>query len=184
MWHKKSLADMQEAMTQLHIIASGMSAQLSGDWATELMSSTRLLGNRMVAARVTLADCNPAGSDWLVELTATGGGSRLLLARSASPAKLAGLAPPAPQTYQTTPIRFGSAMNVAVMPPPITDKTSATSLAETWSLTTANTQHGMQLDGEFPLNTTRFTGAELVVTYWPDKTRQDDSLQLTTQLDS
>jgi hypothetical protein len=75
-------------------------------------------------------------------------------------------------------------MNVAVMPPPITDKTSATSLAETWSLTTANTQHGVQLDGEFPLNTTRFTGAELVVTYWPDKTRQDDSLQLATQLDS
>lgn len=38
--------------------------------------------------------------------------------------------------------------------------------------------------GTFPLNTSRYTGAELVVTYWPDKTCQDDSLQLTTHLDA
>ncbi|QLK63552.1 hypothetical protein GE278_22455 (plasmid) [Enterobacteriaceae bacterium Kacie_13] len=184
MWHKESLADMQEAMTQLHIIASGMSAQLSGDWATELMSNTRLLGNRMVAARVTLADCNPAGSDWLVELTATGGGSRLLLARSASPAKLAGLTPPTPQIYQKMPIPPGSAMERMGTIPSITDIKAASSLAATWGVTTSNTPHGLQLDGEFPLNTAHYTCAELTVTYWPDKNQQDDSLQLTTQLNS
>lgn len=183
MWHKESLADMQEAMTQLHIIASGMSAQLSGDWATELMSNTRLLGNRMLAARVTLADCNPAGSDWLVELTATGNGSRLLVARSASAAKLAGLTPPAPQTYQTMQLPFGSAMETVGTLPSITDVKAASSLAATWGVVSGNTSHGLQLDGEFPLNIS-YTGAELTVTYWPDKNQQDDSLQLTTQLDS
>jgi len=178
MWHKESLADMQEAMKQLHILASGMSAQLSGDWVTDLMSNTRVLGNRMLAARVTLADCDPTGSDWLVELTAIGSnGARLLLARSAPATRLAGLTPPEPQIYEEMPIQFGEVM----APAPISKVASATSLTETW-LTPPG--HGLQLDGTFPLNTSHYTGAELVVTYWPDKTRQDDSLQLTTQLDS
>lgn len=154
-----------------------MSAQLSGDWVTDLMSNTRVLGNRMLAARVTLADCDPTGSDWLVELTAIGSnGARLLLARSAPAARLAGLTPPEPQIYEEMPIQFGEIM----APAPISKVASATSLTETW-LTPPG--HGLQLDGSFPLKTSHYTGAELVVTYWPDRTRQDDSLQLTTQLD-
>lgn len=183
MWHKESLADMQEAMKQLHILASGMSAQLSGDWVTDLMSNTRVLGNRMLAARVTLADCDPTGSDWLVELTAIGSnGARLLLARSAPAARLAGLTPPEPQIYEEMPIQFGEVM----APAPISKVASATSLTESWltpSTTLPPPRHGLQLDGTFPLNTSRYTGAELVVTYWPDRTSQDDSLQLTTKLD-
>ena len=185
MWRVENPEDLQEAMKQLHILASGVSAQLSGDWATEMMSNTRILGNRMLAARVILADCNPAGSDWLVELTATGGnGSRLILARSASPAKLAGLTPPEQQTYQTMPVLFNSAMSTIPGALPVTEVKSANFLTETWGVISSQTHSGLQLEGEFPLNTAHFNNAELVITYWPDKTRQDDSLQLTTQLDS
>ncbi|MDH2899142.1 T6SS effector BTH_I2691 family protein (plasmid) [Rahnella variigena] len=185
MWRIENPEDLQEAMKQLHILASGVSAQLSGDWATEMMSNTRILGNRMLAARVMLTDCNPAGSDWIVELTATGcSGNRLLLARSASPAKLVGLTPPEQQTYQKMPILIGSRMGVVPGALPVTEVKSANSMSETWGVISSETHCGLQLDGEFPLNTARFNNAELVVTYWPDKTQQDDSLQLTTQLDS
>ena len=179
-WHKESLAEMQEAMTALHVISSGMSAQLRGDWLTELTNNTALLGNRMVAARVLLGDCSPTGSDWLAELVAVGRGGRQVLARSGSAAKLAGLTAPEPQTYEKSPLKIGRG---ELTPAVITTAVSATTLTERWS-GTADTPRGLQLDGEFPLNTSRYTRAELTVTYWPDKTRPDDSLQLTTTLDS
>lgn len=182
-WHKESLTDMQDAMKALHIITSGMSAQLSGDWFTELTNNTALLGNRMLAARVTLADCSPAGSDWLVELVATGNGGRHVLARSGSAAKLAGLNAPEPQIYEKMPLQIGRGELTPMVPANITTSVSSTTLSESWS-TSAGKPHGLQLDGEFSLNTSRYTNAELTVTYWPDNTQPDDSLQLTTKLDS
>ena len=41
---------------------------------------------------------------------------------------------------------------------------------------------GLLLEGEFALNMTRFTGAKVQVTYWPDKTHPDNSLQLTASV--
>lgn len=182
-WHKESLSDMQKAIKALHIIASGVSAQLNGDGFTELTNNTRLLGNRILAARVTLPDCNPAGSDWLVELVTTGGHECQVLARSGSAAKLAGLKAPEPQTYEKMPQQIGRGEMTPMVPAAITRVSSSTSFSESWSQS-AGKPHGLQLDGEFPLNLSRYTGAELAVTYWPDKKRPDDSLQLTTQLDS
>ncbi|PWV98485.1 hypothetical protein DES37_1462, partial [Mangrovibacter plantisponsor] len=43
--------------------------------------------------------------------------------------------------------------------------------------------HGLQLDGTFPLNTTRFKRAELSVVWWPDKSLPDEYLQLATHID-
>ncbi|WP_353613096.1 T6SS effector BTH_I2691 family protein [Mangrovibacter phragmitis] len=43
--------------------------------------------------------------------------------------------------------------------------------------------HGLQLDGTFPLNTTRFKRAELSVVWWPDKSLPDEYLQLATHMD-
>ncbi|PWV98591.1 hypothetical protein DES37_1393, partial [Mangrovibacter plantisponsor] len=43
--------------------------------------------------------------------------------------------------------------------------------------------HGLQLDGTFPLNTTRFKRAELSVVWWPDKALPDEYLQLATHMD-
>jgi len=182
-WHKENLSDMREAMKALHVIASGVSAQLVGDWFADMTNNTRLLGNRMMAARVILADCSPTGSDWLVELTATGGGSHQVLARSGSDAKLAGLKTPEPQIYETAAQQIGRGELTPMVPAVMTKAISATSLNASWLVAEGKPQ-GLQLDGEFPLNLSRFTGAELTVTYWPDKTQQDNSLQLTTQLDS
>ena len=182
-WHKESLSDMREAMKALHVIASGVSAQLVGDWFADMTNNTRLLGNRMMAARVILADCSPTGSDWLVELTATGGGSHQVLARSGSDAKLAGLKTPEPQSYETAAQQIGRGELTPMVPAVMTKAISATSLNASW-LVAEGKPRGLQLDGEFPLNLSRFTGAELTVTYWPDKTNQDDRLQMTTELDS
>ncbi|HFK4762016.1 TPA: T6SS effector BTH_I2691 family protein [Citrobacter farmeri] len=182
-WHKESLPDMREAMKALYIITSGVSAQLVGDWFAEMTNNTRLLGNRMMAARVILADCSPTGSDWLVELTATGNGGRQVLARSGSVAKLAGLKAPEPQSYETVAQQIGRGELTPMAPAVITKAMSATSLNASWPVVEGKLQ-GLQLDGQFPLNQSRFAGAELTVTYWPDKTRQDNSLQLTTELDS
>ena len=41
---------------------------------------------------------------------------------------------------------------------------------------------GLLPEDEFALNMTRFTGAEVKVTYWPDKTHPDNSLQLTASV--
>ena len=41
---------------------------------------------------------------------------------------------------------------------------------------------GLLLEGEFALNMTRFTGAKVQVTYWPDKNCPDNSLQLTASV--
>ena len=182
-WHKENLSDMREAMKALHVIASGVSAQLVGDWFADMTNNTRLLGNRMMAARVILADCSPTGSDWLVELTATGGGSHQVLARSGSDAKLAGLKTPEPQSYETAAQQIGRGELTPMVPAVMTKAISATSLNASWLVAEGKPQ-GLQLDGEFPLNLSRFTGAKLTVTYWPDKTQQDNSLHLTTQLDS
>lgn len=182
-WHKESLSDMREAMKALHVIASGVSAQLVGDWFADMTNNTRLLGNRMMAARVILADCSPTGSDWLVELTVTGGGSHQVLARSGSDAKLAGLKTPEPQSYETAAQQIGRGELTPMVPAVLTKAISATSLNTSWLVAEGKPQ-GLQLDGEFPLNLSRFTGAELTVTYWPDKTNQDDRLQMTTELDS
>ncbi|CZU81800.1 Uncharacterised protein [Enterobacter asburiae] len=174
---------MREAMKALHVIASGVSAQLVGDWFADMTNNTQLLGNRMMAARVILADCSPTGSDWLVELTATGGGSHQVLARSGSDAKLAGLKTPEPQSYETAAQQIGRGELTPMVPAVMTKAISATSLNASW-LVAEGKPRGLQLDGEFPLNLSRFTGAELTVTYWPDKTNQDDRLQMTTELDS
>lgn len=181
-WDAKSLDAMHEAMTALHVLASGVTAKLSGDWLTELSDKTRLLGNRMVAARVVLADCDPEGSDWLVELSATGSsGNRLLLARSASADKLAGLTAPEPQTFEKMSQRY---RNDLLSAPEFSTSVSKTSLSESWSLISAAHKHGVQLDGEFPLNTIKYSNAELKVTYWPDKLHQEQSLEVTTRLDN
>ncbi len=54
-------------------------------------------------------------------------------------------------------------MNAVVVPPAI-KMTSAPALDET--LVTAGTSKILQLSGEYPLNTRRFTGMELKVSYW------------------
>jgi hypothetical protein len=118
-----------------------------------------------------------------VELTATGGGSHQVLARSGSDAKLAGLKAPEPQSYETAAQQIGRGELTPMVPAVMTKAISATSLNASWLVAEGKPQ-GLQLDGEFPLNLSRFTGAELTVTYWPDKTNQDDRLQMTTQLDS
>lgn len=182
-WHKESLADMQKAINALHVITSGVSVQLNGDWLTELTQSTSLLGNRMLAARVTLADCSPTGSDWLVELVATGRNGRQVLARSGSPGKLMGLTIPEPQRYEKTLVQIGRGELTRIGGTTITTAMSAISLSESWSKV-AGKSHGLQLDGEFPLNMSLYSCAELTAIYWPDKTQPDDSLQLTTKLDS
>ncbi|VDZ75320.1 Uncharacterised protein [Atlantibacter hermannii] len=106
-----------------------------------------------------------------------------MLARSGSAAKLAGLNAPEPQIYEKMPLQIGRGELTPMVPANITTSVSSTTLSESWS-TSAGKPHGLQLDGEFSLNTSRYTNAELTVTYWPDNTQPDDSLQLTTKLDS
>lgn len=180
-WHAESLADMHQAMNALHVLTSGIFAQLSGNWLAELSGNTQLLGNRMVAARVVLADCDPERSDWLVEVTAIGDSGRQLLARSASAAKLVGLTAPEPLTYEKTSQVYRNGLLSA---PEFSTVTSKTSLTESWSVISAGHKHGVQLDGEFPLNITKYNNAELKVTYWPDKRQQEQSLEVITNLDS
>ena len=179
-WHAESLADMHQAMNALHVLTSGIFAQLSGNWLAELSGNTQLLGNRMVAARVVLADCDPERSDWLVEVTATGDSGRQLLARSASAAKLVGLTAPEPLTYEKTSQVYRNGLLSA---PEFSTVTSKTSLTESWSLVSAGHKHGLQLDGEFPLNIAKYSSAELKVIYWVDKKYQDQSMVIITNLD-
>lgn len=180
-WHKESLEDMHNALNALHILSSGITAQLSGDWLAEISGNTRLMGNRIVAARVVLADCDREGSDWLIELAATGStGSRLLLARSASAGKLIGLDAPEPQTFEkASPVYRKDRLSM----PQFTTVTSQTSLAESWTLVSQGRQHGVQFDGEFPLDITKYSNVELKVVYWPDRKYQDHSLEIITKLD-
>ena len=181
-WNAKSLEDMHKAMNALHVLTSGVSAQLSEDWFTELSGNTQLLGNRMVAARAVLADCDPEGSAWLLELTATGSsGKRLLLARSASAGKLAGLVAPEAQTFEKTSQLY---QNDVLSAPEFSTVTSKTTFSESWSLMSAGHKHGVQFDGEFPLNITKYNNVELTVTYWPDKKHQEQSLEIFIYLDS
>lgn len=135
----------------------------------------------MVAARVVLADCDPERSDWLVEVTATGDSGRQLLARSASAAKLVGLTAPEYLTYEKTSQVY---RNDLLSTPEFTTVTSKTSFSESWSVISAGHKHGVQLDGEFPLNITKYNNAELKVTYWPDKRQQEQSLEVITNLDN
>lgn len=71
---------------------------------------------------------------------------------------------------------------VADAVPPAIKMTSAPELDET--LITAGTSKMLQLSGEYPLNTRRFTGMELKVTYWPDKKNPEEILQLSATMDS
>ncbi|WP_237765020.1 T6SS effector BTH_I2691 family protein, partial [Enterobacter hormaechei] len=177
-WSAASLSDLQDAMNELHTIASGVSAQLVRDRITEFLSSTTLSGTEMVSVLATLPDCSQSGSDWLVELTAVGNGGREVLARNGSPTKLAGLDKPVPQTYE---VSYVMSMVADAVPPAI-KMTSAPELDET--LITAGTSKMLQLSGEYPLNTRRFTGMELKVTYWPDKKNPEEILQLSATMDS
>ncbi|MBS0850123.1 hypothetical protein JK154_17340 [Citrobacter sp. JGM124] len=177
-WNAASLSDLQEAMKELHTIASGVSAQLVRDRVTEFLFNSTISGTKMVSVLATLPDYSQSGSDWLVELTATGSGVREVLARNGSTAKLAGQAKPVPQTVELTHIM---SMNAFVVPPAI-KVTSAPALDE--RLITAGTSKMLQLSGEYPLNTQRFTGMELNVSYWPDKTYPEEILQLSAAIDS
>ena len=177
-WSAASLSDLQEAMKELHTIASGVSAQLVRDRITEFSFNSTISGTEMVSVLATLPDYSQSGSDWLVELAAIGSGGREVLARNGSPTKLAGLAKPVPQAVELTHIM---SMNAVVVPPAI-KMTSAPALDET--LVTAGTSKILQLSGEYPLNTRRFTGMELKVSYWPDKTYPEEILQLSATMDS
>lgn len=165
-------------MAELHIIASGLSAQLVRDKITEFAFNSTLSGTQMVSVLATLPDCNRSGSDWLVELIATGRGASEVLARNGSPARLAGLAAPVTQTVELTPLM---SMESAMIPPAI-KMTSSPTLDET--MISTETGNMLQLSGEYPLNTRRYTGLALKVSYWPDKGNSDDVLQLSTSMDS
>ena len=177
-WNAASLSDLQEAMKGLYIIASGVSAQLVRDRITEYSFNATLSGIEMVSVLAILPDCSQSGADWLVELAAVGNGSREVLARNGSGAKLAGFEKPISQTVELTPIM---SMNAVIVPPAI-KVTSAPALEETVIPTKTGTM--LQLSGEYPLNTRRYTGMELKVSYWPDKTNVDEILQLLTTMGS
>lgn len=177
-WSETSLSDLQKAMKALHVIASGLSAQLVRDKITEFSFNSTLSGTEMVVVLATLPDCSRTGSDWLVELAATGGsGNREILARNGSPAKLTGLAVPKSQTTELTAMMT---MGSVLVPPPIKVTTSAT-LDEI--IVSTGSGNMLQLSGEYPLNTRRFTGMELKVSYWPDKSNSEEVLQLMTTMD-
>lgn len=165
-------------MAELHIIASGLSAQLVLDKITEFAFNSTLSGTQMVSVLATLPDCSRSGSDWLVELIATGRGVSEVLARNGSPARLAGLSAPVAQSVEMTPVM---AMD-SVMVPPAIKMTSSPALGETMLNTETGTM--LQLSSEYPLNTRRYTGLALKVSYWPDKGNADDVLQLSTSMGS
>jgi hypothetical protein len=163
-WNANSLADLQAAMKAYYTIVSGVSVQIQRQWGTEIMLNS--VGTRLAAVRVVLPGCSKTGSDWLVELTAKGKAGSQLLTHTASPAKQTGLATQAKQTF-TSMVPMGEGMSV-----PTTLSTDAT-LKPTWD------SNGLVLQGEFVLDLARFSNAQLTVTYWPDKTQPNDSLQLT-----
>lgn len=43
-WHAESLADMHQAMNALHVLTSGIFAQLSGNWLAELSGEYSITG--------------------------------------------------------------------------------------------------------------------------------------------
>ncbi|KNC12366.1 hypothetical protein AC791_03275, partial [Klebsiella sp. RIT-PI-d] len=164
-WNAKSLADLQEAINAYRTIASGVSAQLRRERLAEAVLNTA--GTGLIAVQVKLPDCSKDGSDWLVELTAQGEYDSQLLARSASSAKKDSVKTQAQQHVDISPM--GSMGMSTTLP-------ANTAIKESWE------KSGLLLEGEFALNMTRFTGAKVQVTYWPDKTHPDNSLQLTASV--
>ena len=163
-WDIKNLTNLQEAMQAYYSIISGISVQIQRQWAAEGMLNS--VGTRLAAVRIALPGCSQTGSDWLVELTAQGKAGNQLLANAASPAKQTGVAVPTKQTY-TAALPMGDGMSI------FTTLSMDATLKPSWDA------NGLVLQGEFALDLVRFNNAQLKVSYWPDKTQPDDSLQLT-----
>ncbi|AIE70799.1 TPA: hypothetical protein LLT04_003970 [Klebsiella michiganensis] len=160
-WDANSLTDLQAAMKAYYTIASGVSAEIRRERMAEVVLNSA--GTGLIAVQVKLPGCSKMGSDWLIELTAKGNGGSQLLAQSACSGKVTNVETAAKQSFDITPMGMGSAT------------LSADSvMKESWET------NGLLLQGEFAFNRMKFSNVELNVTYWPDKHKPEESLQLTT----
>lgn len=164
-WDANSLVDLQEAMKAYYTIASGVSAQIRRERLTEIVLNA--VGTGLVAVHVKLPGCSKLGSDWLVELTAKGSSGNQLLVRAASAAKQGDMKTLAKPNFYISPM---GSMGMS------TTLSADTVMKESWE------QSGLLLQGEFTFNRMKCSDAELKVTYWPDKCKPEENLQLTTQL--
>lgn len=161
-WDANSLTDLQAAMKAYYTIASGVSAQVRRERMAEVVLNSA--GTGLVAVQVKLPGCSKLGSDWLIELTVKGSGGSQLLAQSASSGKVTNVKTAAKQSFDITPMGMGSST------------LSADSvMKESWETS------GLLLQGEFAFNRMKFSDMELKVTYWPDKLKPEENLQLTTR---
>ena len=160
-WDENSLADLQEAMKAYYTIASGVSAQLRREKLAEIVLNA--VGSGLVAVQVKLPGCSKSGSDWLVELTVKGRGGSQVLTQAASPGKLTKVKTAAKQSFDISPIGMGSS-----------SLSADTVIKESWE------KSGLLLQGEFAFDRMKFSDTELKVTYWPDKLKPEENLQLTT----
>ncbi|MFG6657344.1 T6SS effector BTH_I2691 family protein [Scandinavium sp. M-37] len=160
-WDANSLTDLQAAMKAYYTIASGVSAQIQRERMAEVVLNAA--GTGLVAVQVKLSGCSKLGSDWLIELTAKGSGGSQLLAQSASSGKVNNVKTAAKQSFDITPMGMGT-----------TSLSADSVMKERWETS------GLLLQGEFAFNRMKFSDVELKVTYWPDKLRPEENLQLTT----
>lgn len=160
-WDANSLTDLQAAMKAYYTIASGVSAQIRRERMAEVVLNST--GTGLVAVQVKLPGCSKLGSDWLIELTVKGNGGSQPLAQSASSGKVTNVKTAVKQSFDITPMGMGS-----------TSLSADSVMKEHWETS------GLLLQGEFAFNRMKFSDVELKVTYWPDKLKPEESLQLTT----